>query len=199
MEKEIGDINVDVNKNINESDGGGDRDDVTMTTLPDTDGLNGWPPLTVWLTGLILGLVVFVIILPACCTAIYHYVSYKKGWDDDEDLECDSACSECNVQMDRQESDEEIQFRQRERWRYYYRMLSAAKIAQTASGIAGIAGIEVAAPTRAPTAPMAAPPRPPRAATTTTTRAPAPSANNIECKHSSSSSASSMLPAPLFL
>ena len=39
-------------------------------------------------------------------------------------------------------------FRQRERWRYYYRMLSAAKIAQTASGIAGIAGIEVAAPTR---------------------------------------------------
>jgi len=31
------------------------RDDVTMTTLPDTDGLNGWPPLTVWLTGLILG------------------------------------------------------------------------------------------------------------------------------------------------
>ena len=52
-----------------------------------------------------------MIILPACCTAIYHYVSYKKGWDDDEDLECDSACSECNVQMDRQESDEEIQFR----------------------------------------------------------------------------------------
>ena len=56
------------------------------------------------------GLVVFVIILPACCTAIYHYVSYKKGWDD-EDPECDdSACSECNVQMG-QESEEEIQFR----------------------------------------------------------------------------------------
>ena len=57
----------------------------------------------------ISGLVVFVIILPACCTAIYHYVSYKKGWDD-EDPECDSACSECNVQMG-QESEEEIQFR----------------------------------------------------------------------------------------
>ena len=26
-----------------------------MTTLPDADGLYGWPPLTVWLTGLILG------------------------------------------------------------------------------------------------------------------------------------------------
>ena len=51
-----------------------------------------------------------MIILPACCTAIYHYVSYKKGWDD-EDPECDdSACSECNVQMG-QESEEEIQFR----------------------------------------------------------------------------------------
>ena len=32
-------------------------DDVTMTTVPadSGDGLYGWPPLTVWLTGLILG------------------------------------------------------------------------------------------------------------------------------------------------
>lgn len=71
-------------------------------------------------------LVVFVIILPAACTAIYHYISYKRGWDvDDFDIavgdgadDCDSECSGCFY-----ESIDEAHFRRRERWRYYCRML----------------------------------------------------------------------------
>ena len=26
----------------------------------------------------------FVIVLPAVCTACYHYLAYKKGWDTDD-------------------------------------------------------------------------------------------------------------------
>ena len=54
-------------------------------------------------------LVVFVIVLPAMCTAIYHYISYKKGWDFDEeefiaglnlpDIDCGSQCSECRKEF----------------------------------------------------------------------------------------------------
>jgi len=35
--------------------------------------------------GFISALVVFVIILPAVCTACYHYVSFRRGWDADDD------------------------------------------------------------------------------------------------------------------
>lgn len=54
-------------------------------------------------------LVVFVIVFPALCTAIYHYISYKKGWDFDEeefinglnlqDIDCGSECSECRKEF----------------------------------------------------------------------------------------------------
>ena len=43
MEKEIGDINVDVNKNINESDGGGDRDWTHCITHHDDVYVQGGP------------------------------------------------------------------------------------------------------------------------------------------------------------
>lgn len=93
-------------------------------------GIDDWPPLTLWLTALILALVLFVIVLPAVCTACYHWYSYRKGWDDDFS-DCDSDCDECNVGtlnsgLPTYETINDGGYRYKERWRYYCRVLQAA-------------------------------------------------------------------------
>ena len=40
---------------VTDEDLSGGGDDVTMTVSDSDDALHDWPPLTVWLTGLILG------------------------------------------------------------------------------------------------------------------------------------------------
>ena len=79
------------------------------------------------LSSFFAALVIFVIVLPACCTAGYHWYSYKKGWDDDIS-QCESNCSGCF-----HESLEEAHFRRREKWRYMCRLLKADAIKQAAA------------------------------------------------------------------
>jgi len=43
--------------------------------------------LAPWLTGIIVALVIFVILIPALCSACYHYYSYKLGLDEEIDQE----------------------------------------------------------------------------------------------------------------
>ena len=49
--------------------------DIPITPLPYSRH-EPWT-LAPWLTGIIVALVIFVILIPALCSACYHYYSYK--------------------------------------------------------------------------------------------------------------------------
>ncbi len=91
---------------------------------------------------LFAALVVCVIILPAVCTALYHYVSYRKGWDADDltydaDLESDSEGGVTKDGVQHYESmDGAEQIRRKERWRYYMHVMQAANL--TVAATAGL-------------------------------------------------------------
>ncbi len=82
-----------------------------------------------------------MIILPAVCTACYHYISYRKGWDADDlgyDADLESDDGEVNKEgVQHYESmDGAEQIRRKERWRYYMHVMQAANL--TVAATAGL-------------------------------------------------------------
>jgi len=63
--------------------------------------------LAPWLTGLILALVVFVILIPAFCSACYHYYSYKHGFPGEDDSEADELEYEDELDGDDEDEDDD--------------------------------------------------------------------------------------------
>ena len=56
--------------------------------------------LAPWLTGMIIAVVIFVVLIPAICSACFHYYYYKHGFDDEYEWsdyeEGDYTDSECD-------------------------------------------------------------------------------------------------------
>lgn len=71
--------------------------------------------LAPWLTGMIVAVVIFVVLIPAICSACFHYYYYKHGfedeleWSDNDDEDDEFSGSECDDEDDEDDNGDDFE------------------------------------------------------------------------------------------